>query len=138
MNIFVHKAFSALRVTSDSLEQASWEEGANLSKAPGTFCKELSRRVFPSPFCLLLLKKKNSPKNQALCMPKTPLGISQTFSSLRVAVFLGKAGTVLVSTSRKPGRKFPPLPSSHSKSTCCVAGATLEGGLGFPCYREKG
>lgn len=63
-------------------------------------------------------------------MPKTPLGISQTFSSLRVAAFLGKAGTVVVSTSRKPRRKFPPLLSSHPRSTCCVAGTTLEGGLG--------
>ena len=42
MSIFVHKAFSAFRVTSGSLERASWDEGANLSKAPGTFCKELS------------------------------------------------------------------------------------------------
>lgn len=42
MSIFVHKAFSAFRVISDSLERASWDEGANLSKAPGTFCKELS------------------------------------------------------------------------------------------------
>ena len=70
MNIFVHKTFPAFRVTSAFLEQASWDEGANLSKEPGTFCKELSRRVSPSPSCPLLLKKKAQRIKQPLACPR--------------------------------------------------------------------
>lgn len=91
------------------------EQGRNLSKASGTFYKELSKRAVPGPsFC-------NSPKNQALPMSKPLLGTrlkSIYFSFLSLWAKLGQFW--FQPAGNYGGSPYPPASSHLGPLLCCL------------------